>query len=119
MKLAGDIVFDIGVGIVVDIEALGMMKPRVVEVVVEAVCYNLAAPRNAMVFDCTDSVDKIADKEAVERATEASDSRGAGIKQLDILDLLQRNLVSESWMDKAADSLVAGNDSPPWLTIML
>lgn len=93
MKLEGDIVLDIGVGIVVDIEALDMMKPRVVEVAVEAVCCNLAAPRNAMVFARTDSVDKIADKETVERATEGSDSREAGIKQLGILDLLQRNLV--------------------------
>lgn len=105
MKVEGDIA--------VDIEMVHMVNLRVAEVAVEEVCCSLAVPHSAMVFGRTEVVDRIADKEALERAAEGSDNHAAG------MDLLQWNLVLQSRMDKEADSLVAGNDSPPWLTIRL
>lgn len=106
MGLERDIVADMVVGSAVD-------RLRIVEVAAKAVGCTLAAPHTATVFVRTDFVDRIVDKKA-----EASDSRGVGTPPC-ILDLSPRNLAWRSWMDKAADSLVAGNDSPPWLTIML
>lgn len=117
MKFEGGIVVDIAVGAVADIVVDNQFQA--VEVAVEGVCCILATLHNAMGFAHIVFVDGVADKEAVERAAAVLDSRGAGIKRLCILDLLRRDLVSESWMDTAVDSLVAGNDSPPWLTMII
>lgn len=105
--------------IVVEIETLHTTELRVAEVAAEEVCCSLATPRSAMVFGRTEFVGRIADKEALKRMPEASDNHAAGMKQPYKLDLLQRSLVLQSRMDMAADSPVAGNDSPPWLTISL
>lgn len=107
-------------GTAADIGILHMVNLRVAEVAVEEVCCILAVPRSAMVFGRTEIVDRIADKEALKRAAKASDNHAAGMKQPYNLDLLRRNqVVLQSRTDMAADSLVAGNDSPPWLTISL
>lgn len=110
MKLEGDIV--------VDMERLHMMTFLAAEVAVEAVCCNLAALHTAMVFGRTGFADRVADVEAVKRAAEGSDNRRAVMTQVSILDLRWRNRVLASWMDKAADCLVAGTDDPPWFRII-
>ena len=107
MKVEGDIV--------VEIETLHTTKLRVAEAAEEVGC-SLAGPHSAMVFGRTELVDRIADKKALQRA---AGNHAAWMKQPYNLDLLQRNLVLQSRMDMAADSLVAGNDNPPWLTISL
>lgn len=110
MKLEGDIV--------VDIESLHMMTLLAVEGAVEAVCCSLAALHIAMVFGRTGFADRVADVESMERAAEGSDNHRAVMTQVSILDLWRPNRVLASWMDKAADCLVAGNDNPPWLKIV-
>lgn len=131
MKVEGDTVVDIAAGIVVDtvadMEALRTMTFQDFEAAAaEAVCCILAARHNATTFGHTGSADRTVDREAVERAAEGSDSHAAGTEQMCNLGLGQQNLAVGSWMDKAtgsldnpSDSVVAGNDSPPWLTIIL
>lgn len=133
MQFEGGTVVDIAAGIAVDtvadMEALRTMTFQDFEEAVEAVeavCYILAARHNPTIFAHTDSADRTVDREAVERAAEGSDSHAAGTEQMCNRGLVQQNLALESWMGKAtgslgnpSDSVVAGNDSPPWLTIIL